>query len=321
MLKKTKMLSASLIVVFAVMILSAMVSPAEAYVEGINWLPPYVMKGYEDFYDATIVGYEEGVTVTATILVENDYWWSHTMNVSAVIINFDWDANYSSTEVNATNPYELPYGQTHIFTVEFTAPPVSDVSNMYAHEYKIIVEHVNKTGGQLTPWIRARSDYPYLSSYKFALFSEDQTDATDLYSEYQNLKNSYPGYYGWQNAEAQMLAVQASGDAYLGNLYYTRGDFASAETQFQSAIDLYNQAITKDGAWQTTYQEAQLNVTQIQAEAALTEANAAMKEAEAAEMQAQAAINQSYAYIMFGLGWIIMGIGIVIYAAKKPTTA
>lgn len=312
------MLSASLIVVFAVMILSAMVNPAEAGIEAINWLPPYVMKGYEDlFYHATIVGYEEGVTVTATILVEND-WWGVLMNVSAVIISFDWDANYSSTEVSVTDPYELPYDQTHIFTVEFTAPSVSDVSNMYAHEYKIIVEHVDKAGDPLTPWV---VPYYYLTSYKFALFSGDQTDATDLYSEYQNLKNSYPEYYGWQNAEAQMLAVQASGDAYLGNLYYTRGDFASAETQLQSAIDLYNQAITKDGAWRTTYQEAQLNVTQIQAEAALTEAQAAMKEAEAAEMQAQAAMNQSYAYIMFGLGWIIIGIGIVIYAAKKPKTA
>lgn len=290
-----------------------MVNPVEAGIEEIDWLPPYVMKGNEGlFYQETIVGYEDGATVTAKIQVENDYWYPYTMNVSAVIISFDCNVNYSSTEVSKTNPYELAYYETYVFTVEF-APSISDISNLYAHTYKIIVEHVDKAGDPLSPWV---SEYYYLTSYKFALFSENQTDATDLYSEYEALKNSYPGgyYVTWQDAEAQMLAVQASGDAYLGDLYYKRGDFASAETQFQSAIDLYNQAITKDCAWRTTYQEAQLNVTQMQAEAALTGADAAMR-------QADAAITQSYAYIMFGIGLIIIGIGIVIYGARKPTTA
>lgn len=328
MLKKTKILSVSLIVVFAVMILSAMVNPAEAGIEGINWFPPYVMKGYDSlFYHEDIVGYEEGAEALVQVPVYSDYYVGYPyyeyrpVNVSAVKVEFDWGINYTSNEVSTANPFQIMPYQRHIFTVNFTVPSTTVASNFVAHTYKIYVEHVNATTGPkeiVDTWVVNWNWW--WPAYKFAVFSADQADAMDLYVECQAYYSAYPSYY-FSDIEARLLASQANVEGSLGGLYYMRGDFAGAKTQYQTALDLCSQAIAAEKAWGIPYQEAMLNVTQTEAEAALTEANAAMKEAEATEMQAQAAMNQSYAYIMFGLGWIIIGIGIVIYAAKKPTTA
>jgi len=308
-MRKTLLMAFGLIL--AVLLSTSTISPAQAYIEGWDWLPPYVIRDYDDmFYHEYIVGYEVGSTATLNVLVENDLWPDFIMNVSAVIIGFDWNINYSSDEASVANPAQLLHGETHNFKISFTVPGTTVASNMWTHTYRIYVEWVDATGELIGSWDRDWDEKPGYPDYKFAVYSADQTDAVDLYYEYQALSSSYPPY-SFDNINASLLAAQAGIQATTGSTLYSRGDFAGAKTKIQTALDLYDQAFTIEGDWGTTYQDAQLNVTKMEAEAA-------MKEADAAMITANATMTQSYAWLLFGVAAILFSVAAVVYAIKKP---
>ena len=278
------------------------VSPAQAYIERFTWLPPYLKKG-----DGVVI-YKDGSDVNLIVPVEND-WYPNGLNVSKVIVSFDWGQN-KTLDLSA-NIEQVGWHETEIFTVSFTASATEAISSDWAHGYTIYVEHVNATTGPkkiVTPtWEVDWDDFPE-PDYLFVVFSTDQADAYDLSQEY----NSYTSYpWGFSNINASQLAGQASIEASLGDRYYSRGDYVSAETQYQTALDLYNQAIAAEATWQTKIEEANLQI-------ALTEAEANMATANAMLRQADAAVNQSYSWILFGIGFVFMGIATIVYASKKP---
>jgi len=288
------------------------ISPAQANIEEWTWLPPYIKKG-----DGVVV-YRHGSTVKLIVPVENDAYWNG-LNVSKVIIGFDWGQN-KTLDLSA-NIKQVGWDETEIFTVSFTADATEAVSSDWAHEYTIYVERVNATTGPteiVGTWSRLWS---WASpAYKFVVFSTDQADALDLSAEYGSYYSAYPATY-FTNVNASQLRGQAVIEASLGATYYTRGEYASAKAQYETALDLYDQALTAERVWRTKVEEAELSVILTEAEAAMKEADAAMVEAEAAMKQADAAVNQSYAWILFGLGFTFMGIATIIYAAKKPKAA
>jgi len=322
-MRKTLLVAFGLIL--AALLSTSAISPAQAHIEDWVWLPPYLIRGYDDmFYHEYIVGYEAGSTATLNVLVENDRLPSIIMNVSAVKIGFDWYINYTSGEPSEVVPIQLAYGETHTFRISFTVPNTSVASNMWAHTYKVYVEWVNATGGLIGSWVRNWDEKPGSPDYKFVVYSADQSDTVESYYEYQSLYSSYPPYY-FDNVNAQLLATQAGTQATMGLLLYTRGDFAGAETKVQTALDLYDQALTIEGDWGTTYQYAELNVTKMQAEALLleasasqTQAQAALKEADAALIIANVTVMQSYAWLLFGVAAMLFGVAAVVYAIKKP---
>jgi len=169
----------------------------------------------------------------------------------------------------------------------------------------------------------------YWSSYSwepFAVYSTDQAKAFDLYNKYNLYSSNFPYYY-FQSAEARSLVRQAIIEAGSGTNYYRRGDFVNASARYETALNLYTQALNVEKDWTKTLQELQLEqaqteleVARMQAEAAMIEANATKTQAEAALIQANAILNQSYAWLMFGIGFIIIGIGVLVYAAKRPKT-
>ncbi len=303
-MRKTLLMAFGLIL--AALLSTSAISPAQAYIEEWTWLPPFVIRGYDSmFYYEYIVGYEVGSTASLNVLVENDLWpYDVIMNVSAVKIGFDWNINYSSNEASVTNPVQLSPWETHTFKISFTVPSTTVASNMWTHTYTVYVEWVNATGGPVGSW--ARDWY----TYKFAVYSADQVNAVDLLSEYQALRSSYPPYY-FSNTNASLLATQAGPQASMGEVLYERGDFAGARTKIQTALDLYNLAFAIEGDWGTTYQEAELNVIQMEAEAYSMEAEAAM-------LTANAVMIQSYALLLFGGAAMLFGAAAVIYAIRKP---
>ena len=146
--------------------------------------------------------------------------------------------------------------------------------------------------------------------YKFVVFPTDQANATDLSNEYDSYASAFPTG-SFSNINASQLAGQASIEASLGDTYYARGDHASAETQYQTALDLYSQALVAEREWQTKVEEANLAI-------ALTEADANLATANAMLRQADAAVTQAYSWILFGLGFVFMGIATIVYAYRKP---
>jgi len=285
------------------------VSSTQAYIERFTWLPPYMKKGYDGYYGAYVVIYEDGSDVNLIVPVKND-WYPNGLNVSKVIINFDWGQN--KTLDRSANIRQVGWHETEIFTVTFTASATEAVSSDWAHEYTIYVEHVNATTGPTEivdetwsrPW-----DF-WSPDYLFVVFPTDQADAYDLSQEYDSYASAYPSW-SFNNINASQLAGQASIEASLGDMYYMRGDYDSAKTQFEDALDLYSQALVAEAAWETKVQEADLEITLTEAEANMTTANAMLREADAA-------VSQSYSWILFGLGFVFMGIATIVYAYRKP---
>ncbi len=282
-------------------------SPAQAYIERFTWLPPYMQKGYDSHYGAYVVVYRNGSTVNLIVPVEND-WYPNGLNVSRVIVSFDWGQNKTSA---LSTIEQVGWLDTKTFTVSFTASATEAVSSDWAHEYTIYVEHVNATTGPtkiVGTWSRP---WNYWSpAYLFVVFPTDQADATDLSNEYDSYASAFPTW-SFSNINASQLAGQASIEASVGDTYYTRGDYASAETQYQTALDLYSQALVAEREWQTKVDEADLEIALTEADANLATANAMMR-------QADAAVTQAYSWILFGLGFVFMGVATIVYAYRKP---
>ncbi len=285
---------------FATLISMLTISPTQAAIGEITWLQPYLQK------DGQVV-YEHDSTVSLLVPVENDVY-PNGLNVSKVIISFDWEQNKNKT---LSTIEQVGWLDTKTFTVSFTASATEAVSSDWPHEYTIYVEHVNATTGPtklVGTWSRALNYWS--PAYLFVVFPTDQADATDLSNEYDSYASAFPTW-SFSNVNASQLAGQASIEASVGDTYYTRGDFASAETQYQTALDLYSQALVAEREWQTKVDEADLEIALTEADANLATANAMMR-------QADAAVTQAYSWILFGLGFVFMGVATIVYAYRKP---
>jgi tetratricopeptide (TPR) repeat protein len=284
-------------------------SPAQAYIERFTWLPPYMQKGFDSHYGNYVVIYRDGSSVNLIVPVDNEAY-PNGLNVSRVIVSFDWGQNKT---LALSSIEQVGWLETETFTVSFTASATEAVSSDWAHEYTIYVEHVNATTGPtkiVGTWSRPWNWWS--PSYMFVVFPTDQANATDLSSEYDSYASVFPTW-SFNNINASQLAGQASIKASLGDTYYARGDYSSAEDEYQAALDLYSQALVAEREWQTKVEEAELSI-------ALTEADANLATANAMLRQADATVTQALAWILFGLGFVFMGVATIVYAYRKPKT-
>jgi tetratricopeptide (TPR) repeat protein len=313
------------------------IKPAQAYIEEFTWLPPYALRGYDYNLGTYVVAYTDGSTVDLAVPVFNDaYSWG--FNVSKVILNF-YGLGVNKTYDISTSPEKITYGNTKVYTISFVADAAEFLNGAQAHEYRIIVENVNSTTTprkQWSPWIVY---YYYWSSYEFVVYTTEQSDVIDLSQEYYAYENNYPWYY-FDSIEAEHLAFDATVKGDLGSLAIQRGDYASAKTYFEAAIDLYKQALTAEQDYWKADEDADLNESLTRnaaimigananmtwAEADMTRANA---EAEAAviaangtRLQGEAALMNANGFfaigIGFAIGWSLIGVGVIIYAFKRP---
>lgn len=314
-------------VMLAMLIVASSIRPAQALIENWMWLDPD-FRGFDDFYRTDVIAFNEGSTATLAVTVDNTVpVLPDVLNVSAVIVGFDWGVNYSSSDVSIDDPYQLnSLEPRHTFVATFTVPAITVASNMFLHEYTIYVEYVNATSGprEIIGTFVDTADF-------FAVYSSDQgtamamKEAIDLY--YTTL---YP--YVFADVEAQILYNKGYAEFLRGETAYSNGDFAAAKTRFESASSFLDQAFGKESIRstvredaQTAYYSALANLTRIQADTAakeanarLTEANATMTEADAALVNADANLTNAYGWLAFGLGWILIGVGAIIYGLRRP---
>jgi hypothetical protein len=322
--------------ILTMMVSMTMTAPVKAYpIQTFTWLPTYLMTGYqsEPYWDYIVV-YEDGATVSLLVSVMNDAYPTQTLNVSKVIINF-YDMGKNKTLDYSASPHPITYNNVEYFTVTFTANVAEAGVGSLDHVYRVYVEHVNATSG---PTIRVGTYtlywddvYPY---YKFVVWSSAQANADTLATEYQYYESNFP--WSWFNSiEARQLAFQATIHGDMGSTAYNDEDYSSAVTHYQTALDLYGDALAAEQDWVSTNQDAELNVTLTEAAATMTDANASLKLAEAAQteadaaliganatrVQAEAALTNAYGFyfigIGFAVGWSLMGIGVIIYALRK----
>jgi tetratricopeptide (TPR) repeat protein len=327
---KRTILIAILVSIFAVTLCASAIRPAQAWINDYDWIG---QSHYEDLYweyGRDEYWYWEMVFVAgsnATLLVEvyNNYGWPNypDLNVSAVKVLMDWNMNYSAAECSETVPVAIPAYGYHTFTIEFQVPPTSVASNLHWHRAIIFVEEVNATSG---PYEVSSHDMWYLGE-EFIVFSTVQKEIITLYDEADMIFDIYGWWPYFSDVEADNL--WESGRMYyeLAEEFHTYGQFDEALTHYETALDLFYQAIDAEAVydlwWQDFYddyerrsynlslviQEAELEVAQSMAEANLTEADAALA-------LANAAMTQAYAWIIFGIGFMIIGLAAVVWAFK-----
>jgi hypothetical protein len=271
----------------------ATVNPAHAWVNGHNWIGSLLKNQSDDFLGYVYEGYQTGTTATLIVNVYNHL--SHTMNISAVYVNFDWGkVNYSSPEANitATLIYHLQPGQSHVFTITFTVPDTSVASNLVLHSYWIYAEDVNAVGSKLYS-----NGSPADSGSYFAVLSDDQTTAINTARQIDTYQSMY---YMFLSSEGRRLSLLANGESNQGDDTYERGDFAGAVTLYQQSLSDYQDAWGNEtdmiGGFETTGHDLMVS--------------------------AQGAVNMiGWGYLIFGLGWVFIGIGVIIYSLKKQSKA
>ena len=100
------------------LILALNTGSVNASISELKWVAP-TDRGGDDFYGVSIIGYQSGSTGTLIV-----YVWNHivtVMNVSAVKLWFDWNENFTSTDVSESNVHQIDPGSTHAFIVNFSA--------------------------------------------------------------------------------------------------------------------------------------------------------------------------------------------------------
>lgn len=322
----------------------SLISPAQASIVGTpTWIGPKYDK--DDFLglSSTFIAFTTGTDATLRVTVSNDLSPAKPLNISAVKVLLDWGINYSSTEASQSSPHVIPKvssGVTYYytFTVVFTVPATTVASNLFRHYWWVFVEEVNATTGAQAVTLHDN----YIGSQDFTVYSEDQATAQSTRIEYDRLVTTFTP----TSQEAIVLKKNAGVHRLMGDDSYKNGDFSGAKTQYQTALDLLNDAITAEETYQTTTQEnavelteAQIKLTEAQAkqyegyasyyeaqgnyynataEAAMIEANATMKMADAQWATAQAINLQSTALNLFGFGFILFGVAAIIWAYKRP---
>ncbi len=287
-----KRLTTICILLCTVCLIAASTAPAaNASIGSWTWIATLTRNTYDSFYGGTVTGYEEGTQATLVVNVYNNYPGGHPINISAVKVSLDWGENYTSTETTMDTPFVLDYGDSHVFTITFTMPDTTSVSNYVTHGYTIYAEHVNSTTGPRE--IRA---YWSQSGTGFAIFSADQAEAK---TALEGL-DAYPSMsLPFFTAGARELLTESLIAESMGDREYAAGNFANAKTNYQNALTLMQDAYANEtkrwGSFENTL------------EGLLSGAQSML-------------VNQGYAWLLFGVAFLLMGIGAIVYLVRKSGT-
>jgi hypothetical protein len=325
-MKKTIYLGVLLSILFALLYTSA-IKPARAYTSDHNWIGQTHDDPFWGIND--LVVFPEYTTAILTVTVRNA--GPDDLNVSTVKVHMDWGTNYSSTECSEANPAVItPSAPYRTFTIALQVPSTSAASNLFMHYYTIYVYEVNATAGPQEVKLHDQDIYS-----GFVVYSTDQKDAMMLRDETLLLNDIYDGSPWYYPAQMHSIDARSLWENYtihyeLGEYEYSSGLFDQAETHYAFALDLLEQAINTELAYdldEQLYQDSfdrqmqSLETLWWQANISYTSAraNATLRTADATYALAQAAITQAYAWIVFGIGFIVFGLAAVVWAYRKPS--
>jgi len=296
----------SLVTILLLSTLISMSMMAKVGASSIQWWSwqGYVYFDYDSFYGEDVVAFKEGSIASLFVSVKNDFSPTRPINVSAVKVGFDWGTNYTSTQATLSSPVVLQHDEIRVFTVTFTVPSTSSVSNLYLHDYKIYVEHVNSTTAPqkiVETWVKFRG-MPGFPSYFFAIYSGDQAAAQEMSQIISGMR--MPSF---NSTTAMLTWIKATNESTLGEILYNQGNFTGAKTHYATALSLRNQAISTEQTTTGGIQDAQLALINAQAENFKAGANYLSGLSSMWVLIGVAAV-------LFAIGYIIRGFGTL----RKP---
>jgi hypothetical protein len=261
-----------------------------ASITNYNWIGTMARNSYDDFYGEYVTGYEENTTANLVVNVYNDYFGVQ-VNVSKVTVDFDWGANYTSSDCSSAEPYAIKPYESHVFSITFTVPSVQMASNFVTHSYVIYVEHVNSTtvpNELVSSWTR--------NDDGFAVFSSDQADARN----FRDQVNAYPSTsingIPIITAKARQLITQSGAAETLAGNYYRQGDFTNAKKYYGDSLNNLQQAFSNDTDTMSSIENSL---------AGLLNSGGSLL------------MFQGYAWFLIAIGFLLMGIGVLVYLIRK----
>jgi len=288
----------------------------------MGWIG-YVFKGTDAFYGENVVAFEEYSTALLAVTVTNNL--TLQMNVSAVGISLDWPASGgNSTLASRSDPVKMHPGEIRAFTIGFTVPSAIAVSNLFLHEYKIYVEHVNASDGTGVV-VNTTTIYRYQlpgTKYFFAVYSSAQADAQELSQRLVGM----PTAAFFRSSRAKSLVYQAENETRVGNQDYRGGDFASAKTHYNASLALYNGAYAAEETYSVTLEDIDLRNRSLTVN--LTEVTIRLLEAQIKNVESWASMVYSFgvtltlfgvATVLFAFGYIIKQLAALKKAGQAPT--
>lgn len=300
--------SASVLLLVALLSLSSLNSVQAQGLSLTSWIG-YVFKGTDTFYNASVVAFEEDSTALLALTVTNNL--DIQMNVSAVGISLDWpNSGGNSTLASKTNPVEMQPDEIRTFTVNFTVPSTAVASNLFLHEYKIHVEHVNATDGT-GEVVNTTTIYRYQlpgTKYFFAVYSSDQADAKELSQRLVGM----PTAAFFNSSRAKSLVYKAENESRVGGENYRRGDFASAKTHYNASWSFYNDAYAAEETYKVTLEDLDLSNRALAVN--LTEVTIRLVEAQIKNVESWASMVFSFGVTLtlFGVTTVLFAIGYII---------
>jgi len=274
---------------FATLISMLTITPAQGAIGTTTWLQPYLQK------DGQIV-YEHNSTASLLVPVTNNVY-SSGLNVSKVIISFDWGQN-KTLDLSA-NIKQVVHLGTETFKVSFTADATEAVTSEWAHDYTIYVEHNNAT----TEPTKIVGTWQQAGAKQFVVFSTNQADAWELKEMIIDIRTNRPYVNLAFNSTVSKLAVyQAENETITGDALYTRGDFVGAKAHYNAALILYNNAYSTEETLGTKLDD--LFIREIEARIRNWEASASL-----ASSFSTTSILLGIAVVLFGMGYIIKQLG------------
>ena len=282
--------------------------PVQAYIDRYSWIAPFY-RGYDPFYGDYITAYKTGSTAQLLVSVYNDQSGYPNITVTAVKVWFDWNVNYTSAET----PYVMPLYEYHNFMINFTVPSIDVASNMIPHSYKIYVEFSYDT---------YKGYWTYYPWERFAVYSADQAEAQELYQELEAFRYMYPVFI---SSEARMSWFKAQIETRAGETNYRHGDFVGAKTHYQTAKNLYIEAIDSEAERGVTLEDSLANLMNSTSHTYKTLTD--LKDPLTALMNSMVETSRTQAQALMILsvgifvGMILIGIGVIIYALAKRKIA
>jgi len=241
------------------------------------------VRGYDPYYDKNVFAYKTGSTAILVVTATADY---RQINVSNVIVSFDWGRNYS---VSFDPPMKVPRYESRVFTVTLSVPDTSEASNLFLHSYTIFVEHVNST---IEPKkVLKEETFKDVYAPDFAVYSTVQAEAQELSQILSGMPDPSTYYYYYYSNEARLLCLRADNETAAGSLSYVKGNFLDAKMHYQNALDLMAQAYSAAASFASKYDAAMLRQF---------------------ESTANVFSGLSTAMILIGIATLLFGIGYII---------
>jgi len=271
------------------------VKPTVAWIEDRSWLGSMINWGTDSYYGVSVYGYKQGSTAMLSVEVKNHL--ATRMNVSEIIVGFDWNINYTNT---LATPLKMESAETRFFSVIFTVPNTTIATNRFLHGYTIYVKHVNATEELAETMTSA-----YTSNPKFAVYSEDQFAAREM----SRILSGMP-MPTFNSTAAKLKWNQAINETSIAAILYEQGDFAGAKDHYSKALSYRNQAFTIEQEVTGGVQSAELTLVNAQAKSFEAQANYL-------NGLSNMWVLIGVAAVLFAIGYILRGLG----ALRKPVVA